>query len=68
MSNALRPVAPMSLDEARRMISDPEFALQFCKNTRMAAFQMLNAHRRGDRVVVVVFRSSARPTTPGDAA
>lgn len=68
MANAPRPVAPMSLDEARRMITDPEFALQFCKYTRMAAYQMLNAHRRGDRVVVVVFRAAGHPTTPGDAA
>lgn len=68
MANAPRPVTPMSLDEARRMITDCNFAQGFDKETRIAAFQMLHAHRRGDSFVVLVFRNAAHPTTPGDAA
>lgn len=68
MDKAPRPVAPLSLAEARRMISDPAFAEQFCEETRKAAWQMLHAHRRGDLVVVLVLRTAAHPTTPGDAA
>lgn len=67
MSNALRPVAPMSLDEARRMITDPAFAGDFDEDTRRLAWQMLHAHRRGLTFLIVLF-SGARPTTPGDAA
>lgn len=68
MASEPRPIAPMSLAEAHRMIADPEFAGQFCEETRRDAFRLLHAHRRGDRVVVVILPKSARPKTPGDAA
>lgn len=67
MPNAPRPVAPMSLDEARRMITDPHFAEGFDKETRKMAWQMVHADRRGEGFLVVLF-PAAQPTTPGDAA
>lgn len=66
MGQSPRPVSPMSLAEARRMITDPEFAQQFCDKTRMAAWQVVHAHRRGDACIVLIFNSST--PTPGDAA
>lgn len=67
MASAPHPVAPMSLDEARRMIADADFAAQFDKDTRRLAWQMIHAHRRGKTFLVVLF-DGAHPTTPGDAA
>jgi hypothetical protein len=67
MGTAPHTVAPMSLAEARRMISDPHFAESFDQRTRELAWQMVHAHRRGQSFLVVVF-TDAHPTTPGDAA
>lgn len=68
MATAPQPVSPMSLAEARRMVTDPAFAAQFCEQTRQNAWKMLHARRRGDLVVMLVVANSAHPTTPGDAA
>lgn len=67
MANAPHPVAPMSLAEARRMITDATYAAAFDEDTRRLAWQMVHAHRRGQTFLVVLLTGD-HPTTPGDAA
>lgn len=68
MPNSPRPVAPMSLAEARRMITDPQFAEAFDPFTRTLAWKMVHAARRGQCLAVVVITSDVPPLPPGDAA
>lgn len=49
-----RPVAPMTLAEARRMTRDPGFAARFDPATRMIAWRMVNDARRGRTCPVLV--------------
>lgn len=67
MASAPHPVAPMSLDEARRMIADADFAVQFDEFTRRLAWRMVHAARRGQSLSVLVIITDA-PHPPGDAA
>lgn len=68
MANSARPVAPMSLAEARRMITDAHFATAFDPFTRTLAWKMVHAARRGQCLAVVLITSDVPPSSPGDAA
>ena len=68
MAQAPHPVAPMSLDEARRMISDADFGDRFDEHTRRLAWQMVHAARRGQSFVLVLIQRDAPPIPPKDAA
>ena len=60
-----RPVQPLRLDEARRMIRDPHYAAQFDPMTRMIAWRMCLAARKGLTCpVLVLVAGFAIPTQP----
>lgn len=66
-----RPVEPMSLAEAQRILSDLDFAMRFDPFTRMLAFRVCHAARRGQCCpVLVLVAGASTPTTepPKDAA
>lgn len=62
-----RPVEPMSLAEARRMITDANYADGHDPMTRMFAWKMVHAHRRGQRLTLVLI-STPSTEPPKDAA
>lgn len=69
-----RPVAPMTLAEARRIISDAAHGAGFDPNTRAVAWAMCLAARRGQRNPVVMLIAiggpdqTETPEPPKDAA
>lgn len=63
-----RPVQPLTLAEARCMITDPQFARQFDDLTRSLAWRMVKAAQRGVVVRLVVISNPQSPTPPKDAA
>ncbi len=69
-----RPVAPMTLAEARRIISDAQFGAGFDPNTRAVAWAMCLAARRGQRQPVLMLVAmgapdqTETPEPPKDAA
>jgi hypothetical protein len=69
-----RPVAPLSLAEARRMIADADFATGFDSATRAMAWAMCLAARHGQTAPVMMLIAIGTPgqidTTqpPKDAA
>jgi hypothetical protein len=69
-----RPVAPLSLVEARQIVSQPEVAIRFDCATRAIAWAMCLAARRGQTGPVLMLIAiggtdhSKTPEPPKDAA
>jgi hypothetical protein len=69
-----RPVEPMSMAEARRIITDLDWGQQFDPGTRMMAWHMCLAARRGEAPAVVMITLTPatalpmQPMPPKDAA
>lgn len=67
-----RPVAPLSLAEARRILTDIDFAMRFDPMTRAQAFRVCQSARRGTSCPVLVMVSGLvaiyTPEPPKDAA
>jgi hypothetical protein len=62
-----RPVAPLSLAEARRMAADPGFAVRFDPATRAVAWAMCLAARRGQKgpvLMLIAIGGAEQPETP----
>lgn len=60
-----RPVQPMTLDEARRMVRDPDYASAFDPMTRQIAWRMCTDARKGRACAVLVLVAGFdNPTEP----
>ncbi len=62
-----RPVAPLSLAEARRMTADADFAVRFDPATRAIAWGMCLAARRGQKgpvLMLIAIGAADYPETP----
>ncbi len=69
-----RPAQPMTLPEARKIVSDIDHGMQHDPDTRKVAFLMLNAARRGEPLAVTMITLThanalpLQPMPPKDAA
>lgn len=63
-----RPVAQMTMAEARRMATDADYAARFDPMTRLLAWRTLLAARKGQRLRLVLITDTPTPLWPGDAA
>jgi hypothetical protein len=63
-----RPVSPMTMAEARRMVTDIDYAQGFDPVTRTFAWRMLTASRKGQRVQTIIITPANAPIWPEDAA